>query len=96
MHVTLFRNGHRTLLLPSGEKLVSYPTWVRRWLGEPVECREALLSGHAQSFLGISLATVLSELLRQGFCAVDGGTVVHKLPSASGRGASATLEDQAP
>ncbi|CAG2150783.1 hypothetical protein LMG19282_03850 [Cupriavidus campinensis] len=75
MHIILFRNGSRALFMPAGKNLLD-GLCSSALAGHPVSemVAEMRLS---TPMPGIHPATVLPELLRQGFCAMDVYGVVH-------------------
>lgn len=70
MNVVLFRNGTRALILPGGKDLIDCPPLVRHWLGTPITKHVTDLSVNTP-MPGIDPPTVLAELLRNQFCALD-------------------------
>nr|WP_315593790.1 hypothetical protein [uncultured Cupriavidus sp.] len=70
MHIVLFRNGTRALMLPADKTLLDCPPQVRHWLGVP--CDEAMTELTMDTPMpGIHPPTVLAQLLQKGFCALD-------------------------
>lgn len=92
MHVILFRNGNRALILPAGKSLFDCSPAQRHWLGTPVsESVAELMLGTPRP--GIHSSTVLAEIRAKGVCGLDVYGVVRvfpPVPADPGSGASVT------
>nr|WP_315591922.1 hypothetical protein [uncultured Cupriavidus sp.] len=76
MDILLLRCGNRALILPRSRDLSRCPLLVRLWLGTPYS--EAWTEITADMPLaGIDPRTVLVELLKRGYCALDVSGVVR-------------------
>lgn len=79
MHIVLFRNGSRALILPAAKALFDCPPPVRHWLGDP--CTETVIELSRDTPLpDMPLPTLLGEILQKGFCALDLEGVVRAFP----------------
>lgn len=79
MHIILFRNGNRALLLPAGKDLFDCSPAQRAWLGGPVSESVAELT-LGTPMPGIQPCAVLAEIRAHGVCGLDVYGVVRAFP----------------